>query len=357
MSLLRANITAMAGYTYGEQPSDPSVIKLNTNENPYPPSPHIADYLRSIDVAQLRLYPDPTASGLRKTVADLHKIDPRQVMITNGGDEGIRLCATTFLSPGETLARTDPSYTLYDVIAAVQDCAVLKTPLTERWQLPGNLADSWRQAKVACLVNPHAPTGTLYHYAEVRRIAAQMEGILLVDEAYVDFVDPALDHDLTPLINEFENILLLRTLSKGFALAGMRVGYLLGAESLIEPMLTKTRDSYNIDMIAQQIADIALRDRPYANKIQHQVREERERLRQSLHSLGYRVAESQTNFLLVEDPHKESMRTTFEKLREQKILVRYFDSDLLKHTLRITVGTPVENQKLLHALSTISKAC
>ena len=353
MTYERANVARMSGYVYGEQPAERNVVKLNTNENPYPPSPAVARALSQFDAATLRRYPPATADQLRGLVARRFGVETENVVVTNGGDEGLRLAVTTFADPGDTFGTAKPSYSLYPVLAAVQDCALAEIPLDPDWTPADDFASCLNAAgaRLTCLVNPHAPSGVLISPEAVSAIARELDGVLLVDEAYVDFVDPSLGHNLVPLMREHENLLLLRTLSKGYALAGLRVGFLLGNASLIHPIVAKTRDSFNVDAIAQALACAALGDSAYAERRWEDIRRERDRVTEALRDRGYRVPDSQANFLLVRLP---GARDVFSRLRERGIFVRYFDQPRLADCLRVTVGTPEQNDKLLDAMDQIT---
>lgn len=354
MSYERENIRRMAGYQWGEQPDDPDTIKLNTNENPYPPSPLIGQALAAMDPAALRVYPQPTAEPLRRRVADLHDLDAQNIIITNGGDEGLRLAMTTFVDPGQTFAMAEPSYSLYPVLAQVQDARLTKIPLQDDWLPPADLAEtlSAAGARLVCLVNPHAPSGTLMDVEPIAQLAHEFDGVVLVDEAYVDFVDPHRGYNLMPLVRDLDNLLILRTFSKGYSLAGLRLGYLAGATPLIEPMLWKTRDSYNINAISQVLGMAALEDRSWASDSWQRVRDSRARLSGALSQLGFAVNPSETNFLLVKVPaHCPLPADRLQQhLKARGILVRYFDAPLLSDKLRITVGTDEQNQRLVQVL-------
>ena len=355
MSYERDNVRRMAGYVYGEQPQDPGIVKLNTNENPYPPSPAVADAIRSFDAGTLRRYPPATADRFRRQVANRFGLSPGQVVVTNGGDEALRLAITTFVDPGATFGTTEPGYSLCPVLADVQGCEVVAAELTADWSLPDGFAGRMNAAgaRLTCLVNPHAPSGVLVDADTVAAVARELDGVLLVDEAYVDFVDPELRHDLTPLLAGHDNLLLLRTLSKGHSLAGLRVGFLLGATGLVDPILTKTRDSYNVDTLAQVAAEAAFADREHAERGWRAVRGDRRRLTAGLVNLGFAVPESQSNFVLAEVPPGVSARALFAALRERGIVVRHFDTPRLANSLRITVGTASENDLLLAVIGEI----
>lgn len=355
MTYERDNIRRMRGYQWGEQPDDARTVKLNTNENPYPPSPRVQQALDGLKAEVLRTYPRPTADPLRDAIADLHGLTRQHVLITHGGDEGLRLAMTTFVDPGATFAMAEPSYSLYPVLAEVQDASVFELPLDERWQLPGDAATRLNTAgaQLTCLVNPHAPSGTLTPAATVRAIAGALQGVLLMDEAYVDFVDPDLRHSLTDLVHDVPNLLLLRTFSKGYSLAGLRLGYLLGHPDLIEPMLTKTRDSYNVDAISQVLGAAAIADQAYAADTWQRVREGRQALQDGLTQIGLDVAPSHSNFLLVQVPagRRRTAAEIYQYLKDRHVLVRYFDTPRLANRLRISVGTPVHNQRLIDVLT------
>ncbi len=351
----RANIRAMSGYSAGEQPEQPGVIKLNTNENPYPASDAVERALQSISVADLRRYPPPLAQEFREAAAARHGVAPENIIATNGGDELLRLAVATYLEPGRPLGMADPSYSLYPVLAAAHGSPVARVPLAGDWSLPGDFAERLNRegAGLAFVVNPHAPTGLLRPAAQLAELANRFEGVLVLDEAYVDFVDPEIGHDTVPLLREFDNVLILRTLSKGYSLAGLRLAYGMGSRELLEPMLYKTRDSYNTDFIAQKLATAALRDQTHASRTWQRVREQRQELQDQLHALGFECLPSQSNFILVTPPGgepKRMARSLYERLKKDGILIRYFDQPRLDDKLRISIGTEAENQQLIQRL-------
>jgi len=355
VSYERANIESMTGYVPGEQPGTADVIKLNTNENPYPASPLVASALAAIKVDDLRRYPSPTAQSFREAAAQFHGLQSDKILPTNGGDELLRLAITTFAGPGEVVAIAEPSYSLYPVLAEIQDCRLLRVPLLENWQLPSDFAATLidAEARLALLVNPHAPTGLLLPATRLREIATAFRGVLVVDEAYVDFVDPEQQYDLTAAVKDHDNVLILRTLSKGYSLAGLRFGYGIGAAKLLAPMMFKTRDSYNTDHVSQQLAVAAIQSIDYARDTWQKVRTERSGLIQQLQQLGLPCLPSQTNFILAQCSNPDSAQRIYQGLKKSGILVRYFDQDRLRDRLRITVGTPEQNQRLLQNLSGI----
>ena len=354
MAYERNNIRRMAGYTWGEQPADPDTCKLNTNENPYPPAPGVAAALEAFDAADLRTYPQPTANALRAKVAELHGLAPDHVLVTHGGDEALRLAITTFVEPGSPLGCAHPSYSLYPVLADIHNAPVMQVEYHQDWTLPADFAQRANAAgaRLTCLVNPHAPSGQLLNADQCAGLADELDGVLLLDEAYADFIDPTLGYDSAPLIKAHDNLLILRSFSKGYSLAGLRLGYLIGQQALIEPLLTKTRDSYNIDAISQRLGLAALEDQDHALDTWQRVREERSRLREELACRGLRCPVSQANFLLAEVPvdTKPSAKALYEALKARGILVRHFDTPRLSDALRISIGTPAQNQRLLNAL-------
>jgi histidinol-phosphate aminotransferase len=211
-------------------------------------------------------------------------------------------------------------------------------------------------AGLFCLVNPHAPSGRLWPIEAIDALAGALDCVFLLDEAYVDFVDPARGHDALALLRRHDNLLILRSLSKGYALAGLLFGYGLGCPELVAPMLTKTRDSYNVDLLAQRLATAAIEDRAWAEANWRAVREERDRLTAALRTLRCAVPDSETNFVLARIPAGADARAVQEGLREAGLLVRWFDADGLRDRLRITVGTAEENDRLLAALRTLLPA-
>lgn len=348
----RDNIQRMTGYTWGEQPGSADIIKLNTNENPYPPSPAVAAALAGIDVQRLRRYPPPLANDFRDQAARLHGVERDWLIATNGGDELLRLLVTTFMEPGTPLATTAPSYSLYPVLAAVQGSATVEVPLGPGFTLPEDLAQRANAAGagLTCVVNPHAPTGALFPTAQLDQLAAELEGLLLIDEAYVDFVDPDQGHDAVDLIRRHPNVILLRTLSKGYALAGLRFGYGMAQPHIIAPMLEKTRDSYNLDLIAQVLATAAISDQDWAQANAERVRAERRRLRDGLRELGFEVPGSQANFLFARVPTGQDALELKRALQAAGILLRHFATPGLDDRLRISIGSEQENELLLQRL-------
>jgi len=349
----RPAIHDLKGYAAGDQPSKPVPAKLNTNENPYPPAAAVMDALHHITDEMLRRYPSPSAAAFRQCAAAVHGVSPNNIIATNGGDELLRLAITTFVEPTGSIGLVNPTYSLYRVLGAIHGSTVHEVELNLDWTLPDNFAEEMREANVSLIIlaNPHAPSGYLLPLQELQRLADTVSSVVLIDEAYVDFIDPELKWDSIRLICEHENVLLLRTLSKGYSLAGLRFGYGIGSPSLITPMSSKAKDSYNVDVVAQTLAIAALNSMNYARESWRRVRAERNRIKVELARLGIHCPESRSNFLLATIPStiKFDARALYERLRTEGILVRYFDAPRLTDKLRITIGRPEENDLLLAA--------
>ncbi|MCC7146405.1 MAG: aminotransferase class I/II-fold pyridoxal phosphate-dependent enzyme [Phycisphaeraceae bacterium] len=382
MTYERPNIQRAAGYVPGEQPEADNLVKLNTNENPYPPCPAVMAVLRDFPPERLRRYPSPTAAKFRDVAARVHGLTPDHIIPTNGGDELLRLVITTFVEPGAPIGMAEPSYSLYPVLAEIHNSPMVRIALRDDWSLPADFARKLNDARaqLAFVVNPHAPSGTLTSVADLDRLAAEFRGVLVIDEAYVDFVAPKCNYNSLDLLRTRPNVLLLRTMSKGYSLAGLRFAYGLASPSLIEPILTKTKDSYNTDAISQALATAALENRPAAAQTWQAVIAERTRLTAELARRGYTVPPSQSNFILAQPPaaatspsppaqppaqpggtsssptppKTPSAREIYESLKQKQVFVRYFDQDRLRDKMRITIGTPGENNALLAGLDQLS---
>ncbi|MBK8010112.1 MAG: histidinol-phosphate transaminase [Deltaproteobacteria bacterium] len=351
---VRQHIGQMKGYAPGFQPASGHVTKLNTNENPYAPSTAVLKALSSVDADALRKYPPPLADGFRDVAAQVHGVERANVIATNGGDELLRLVVTTFVEPGRPIGVLDPSYSLYPVLAELHGSPIVSVEMSSDWSIPRDFAERMNDAgaSLVMVVNPHAPSGALTEIDALETLASRLNAVLLIDEAYVDFVDPEREHDLVPMIRRFDNVILLRSLSKGYSLAGLRFGYGLAPESLIEPMLTKTRDSYNVDSIAQRLATAALESRADARRSWSLVRAERERVRSGLQALDFDVPPSQSNFVLCTVPGgRQAAEALLSALEREEIFVRHFGAPRIADKLRITIGTPSQNDRLLLAIA------
>jgi histidinol-phosphate aminotransferase len=338
--LVRREVAALDGYVPGEQPSDPRIVKLNTNENPYPPSPHVREaILEACD--RLLLYPDPTARLLRERVARLYGVDPDGVIVGNGSDELLSMLMRAVVDLGDAVAYPVPTYSLYDTLVALEGGRSLQLPFGPRFELPGELATAEARMRIVC--NPNAPSGTLVSTEELATLAAaRPDAVLVIDEAYADFAE----HTSASLVARFEHVVVLRTLSKSYSLAGLRVGFALASPALARELL-KVKDSYNVGRLAQAGALAALADQSTMRLHVGRVRATRERLSAALESLGFEVPPSQANFVLARRPG-ESLARLATRLRESGILVRYFES--LPDALRISIGTDEQIDRLIEAL-------
>ena len=334
------NVQALTAYTPGEQPKDAGIIKLNTNENPYPPSPKVAEALRTFDVARLRLYPDPVFMALRRRIAEIHGCTVEQVFIGNGSDEILALCTRAFVENDGSVGYFEPSYSLYPVLADIRGAARRPVALGPgfTWRTP---ADD--TASLFFITNPNAPTSLLHDKASVAAICRTFRGVVLIDEAYGDFADDTC-MDLA-LATDNANTLVMRTFSKSFSLAGLRFGYVIGPAALVGA-LYKIKDSYNMDMLAQVVGLAALNDLPYMQENVRRIRATRARLTAELRRRGWTVCESQTNFLFARPPDGDAVRR-FEALKAAKIYVRYFPGPETGEYLRITIGTEAQTDALL----------
>ncbi|MBN1489771.1 MAG: histidinol-phosphate transaminase [Phycisphaerae bacterium] len=343
MAFFRPNIEAMDGYVPGEQPTDPNVVKLNTNENPYPPSPRVLEAIAAVTPEQLRRYPDPLGNAFRDAAASVHGVTRDMVLCGNGMDDILNITVRALSGPEAKLVYPVPTYTLYAVLANIQASMVKEVPFGPNFELPTDALVA-EHGRVTYLANPNAPSGTTVSIDAVADLARQLNGVLCVDEAYVDFADS----NCMRLASEFENVLVMRTLSKGYSLAGLRFGYAVGHPNLIAGLM-KVKDSYNVDAVSIAAAAAALRDQDYARQCWAKVRDERERLRAALAGLDMPALPSQSNFLLAR-PAWRPAREVYELLKARRILVRYFDYPRVSDRLRITVGTREQNDKLLAAL-------
>ncbi len=345
MGYFRENIERMKGYEPGFQPKQLDVVKLNTNENPYPPSPAVMKILAEMRAEQLRRYPDPTAAVFREAAAKINGVSADFIMCCNGGDELLRMAFTAFCDSARAVAYPAPTYSLYPVLAEIQDCPAIELPFDEEYNLPAKLADTGAALTIVC--NPNAPSGTIAGAEELASLADELPGVLLIDEAYVDFAQQS----CAALVNDFDNVIILRSLSKGYSLAGLRFGYAIAGPALIEGLL-KVKDSYNTDAIAIAAATAAINDQQYFRQNVEKVRVERTRLTAALRDLGFVVPDSSANFVLAQSKTKVANKI-YDELVQRNIYVRYFKLPRLEDKLRISIGTKEQNDKLLAALSEI----
>jgi histidinol-phosphate aminotransferase len=344
---LQPHIARMAGYTPGEQPRDGGFIKLNTNENPYPPSPKVKAALALAVGDRLRLYPDPLATELCKTAAQLHGVESEMVMAGNGSDDLLTIITRAFVGAGDLAASASPSYLLYTTLIALQDGRCVTIPYKPDWTLdlvrfkaPG--------LKLVYLANPDSPSGTALGRERIAELAGMLDCPVVVDEAYADFADPVC-HAM-PLLAACPNVIVTRSFSKGYGLAGIRLGYLVARSELVTHLI-KVKDSYNCGMLSQVAGVAALCDQSYLAETRAKILATRSRLTSALRVLGYAVPDSQANFVWATGG--TPARDTFERLKSSNVLVRLMCYPGYPDGLRISIGTDAEVDRLLDLLRQI----
>lgn len=340
----RSNVNAMTGYIPGEQPKPGTrIIKLNTNENPYPPSPDAIAVLRNLDSEWLRRYPDPYANDFRQAISEALDVPLDWVIVGNGSDELLSVVIRACTEMGRKVVYPMPTYVLYRTLTEMQPAENVEIPYGENFELPLEQLIAENGA-VTFIASPNSPSGHSVALQDLRQLAANVSGIVVIDEAYVDFAEET----ALPLVQEFENVMVIRTLSKGYSLAGLRLGFGIANPNLLSGLF-KVKDSYNVDAIACLVGAAAMRDQAYKNRCAEKVKASRTKLSTDLKQLGFRLWNSQTNFLLVQPP-KGNAEEIYLALKERGILVRYFKQPGLDNKLRITVGTDEQNQMLIEAL-------
>jgi histidinol-phosphate aminotransferase len=339
------HIARMAGYVPGEQPQGGGFIKLNTNENPYPPSPRVKQALVEAVGDRLRLYPDPVGTAFRRVAARLHGVDPEMILAGNGSDDILTIITRAFVGPGDLAAYPTPSYLLYSTLIHLQDGQEHVVPFSSEWTLDSE-AFARPGLKLAYLANPNSPSGTSLPPRWVAELAERLPCPLVVDEAYGDF---AREHCI-PLVREHPNVIVTRSFSKGYSLAGIRLGYLVACAEVVE-QLNKVKDSYNCDALSLAAGAAALEDQDYLASTRSKILATRTRLAGALREMGYAVPESQANFVWATGgpPAAEN----FSRLKERRILVRLMRYEGFPPGLRISVGTDVEIDRLLEVMSTL----
>jgi len=345
MTYFRENIEKVAGYQPGFQPKDTNVLKLNTNENPYPPSPKVLSALAGLDGEKLRRYPDPVGGEFRQAAAAINGVKSENILCCNGGDDLLTMAFRAFCDENRPVAYPVPTYSLYPVLAKLQNCDAIEIPFDEEFNLPPKLEKTGAALTIVC--NPNAPSGSFIEIGKLASLAAELSGVLLIDEAYADFAEA----NCASLIGDFDNLIILRSMSKGYSLAGLRFGYAIAQADLIAGLM-KVKDSYNVDAISLALATAAIKDQDYFKQTTTGVIKARESLVSKLRDLGFNVPDSHTNFVLAQSPGCPA-KEIYDKLIERNIFVRYFDLPGLNDKLRITIGTAEQNDKLIQALKEI----
>jgi len=363
MTYFRQNINALSGYVPGEQPPpDAKVIKLNTNENPYPPSPEVLKVLQELQGELLRRYPDPMAGAFRQSASQVLGVPADWILVGNGSDDLLTMIIRACTEPGRQVVYPMPTYVLYRTLAQIQGAECMEVAYPEDYSLPvEQLIEA--QGAVTFVASPNSPSGTVAPVELLDKLAAQLSGVLVIDEAYVDFAES----DALELVKRHDNVIILRTLSKGYSLAGLRLGFGVANPALLEGLI-KVKDSYNVDAVACAVGAVAIADQSHKNTNAQKIKASRTQMASALEQLGFQVWPSQANFLLVgvsgaateelaELSPKElpegNAEYLYEMLKQRGILVRYFKQPRLADKLRITVGTPEQNETLIKVLGEV----
>lgn len=349
MKYLRPNIASMNGYIPGFQPDDiASWIKLNTNENPYPPSPKVVEAILrevGVDGASLRAYPAASSQKLREAAGRLYGFDPSWIIMANGSDEVLNNLIRACASEGQDIGYVHPSYSYYSTLADIQGATVCSYGLTDQFRIEA--FPDYYHGKVFFLTSPNSPLGFAFSLDYIEELAKSCGGLLVIDEAYADFAEC----NALALVKKYENIVVTRTLSKSYALAGMRLGLAIAHPNIISA-LDKIRDHYNLDRLAQVACVAALEDQTYFLESCRKIIETREWFTAELTAIGYNVIPSQANFVFASPPDKNGKRV-YDALYKLKVLVRLLSDASLAHGLRISIGTREEMETTLGLLKQI----
>ena len=349
-SVFRFAVESMAGYVPGEQPQQSDWTKLNTNENPYPPSPKALAAVRASADEQLRLYPDPDGTVLKDALANYYRLSTDQVFLGNGSDEVLAFAFLAFFKQAKPILYPDISYSFYDVYCRLYGIDAEHIPLSDRFEI--DVSDYERENGGIIFPNPNAPTGLALRRDDVEKIlSANPDSVVIVDEAYVDFGAES----AVPLVDKFPNLLVIQTFSKSRSLAGLRVGYAMGSVELIEGLerVKNSFNSYPLDRVALAGCVAALEDEAYFAKTTGQIVDTRHRVAAQMESMGFHVLSSSANFLFVR-PENNSAENLYLQLKSEGVLVRYFDKPRISNYLRITIGTDDEMDSLMELLRRVN---
>jgi histidinol-phosphate aminotransferase len=332
-------------YIPGEQPQGDDWIKLNTNENPYPPPPAVTEVLHNYPAESLRKYPDAVSTKVRQTAGKVYNCDPDKIIVGNGSDEILAMILRSTMNPGDKVTVFNPSYTLYKTLAYANGGIPKEISLEPDFSIPEINPDDLGQ--IVFIPNPNSPTGTLFKQEQLKWLCENAPGVVVIDEAYAEFAGVS----YIDWIDRYENCIITRTLSKSYALCGIRLGFGFAGKNLLKSLYA-VKDSYNVNAITQAVGVAALEETDYLDRILSEVIRERCILSKNLEKRNFKVYPSSANFILVDCPAPGAEKI-YENLKLRKILVRYFKIERLDNSLRITVGLPVENEALLSALDEI----
>lgn len=346
-AMVRAEIAAMGGYQPGEQPQESGFIKLNTNENPYTASPAVRAAIEEVLARGLQKYPSPMADPFRRKAAEVLGVEPDWILCGNGSDDILTIVTRAFVGQGELLRLPYPSYILYASLAQIQGARSAEVCFERDWSLSAGFAAPAEGLRLVFLPNPNSPSGTMIAPERVLELAESLPCPLLVDEAYADFAET----NCLELVRRSEKILVSRSLSKSYALAGLRFGYLVGQPQVVE-QLVKVKDSYNCDALSIAGAAAAVGDQAWLAENRRRVLATRRRLVEGMRNLGFATVDSQANFTWNTHPERP-VKPLFEELRKQRILVRYMNYPGWGDGLRVSVGTDAEIDAFLDRLRAI----
>lgn len=353
MNYLSRRCKSILPYTAGEQPQDKKYVKLNTNECPYPPSPEVEKTVRDFETARLRLYPDPENTKLVSVIAQKHGLAPENVFVGNGSDEVLCMCFPAFFDENDTVAYADVTYSFYKVWAHMFDVKSKKIPLDDEFKLLHTDYLSMQGVNGIIICNPNAPTGTALGRLDLLKIVeTNPDKIVIVDEAYGEFASCS----VAGRVCDYPNLLVVKTLSKAYALAGARCGYALGNKALIDGLKTikNSMNSYTVNAMTEAVAIAALSDKKYYAELIDKINAQREETADALRQLDFEVLPSSSNFIFARHKRISGSEIYFQ-LKENGVLVRHFKSDRISDFVRITIGTKEEMKILLTEISKIVK--
>jgi histidinol-phosphate aminotransferase len=345
VTYFRGDVERTDGYTPGFQPKQTDAVKLNANENPYPPSPAVMKALAGLTAEHLRRYPESRGDSFREAAAEVNGVEPDNIICGKGGDDLLSIALRAFCDESRPVAYASPTYALYRVLADLEGCKALEIPFDEGGRLPAGLTATGAALTIVC--NPNAPSGTWIPVEELADLARNLTGVLLIDEAYVDFAPRDAGH----LVKEFDNLMILRSLSKGYSMAGLRFGYAMAQKNVIAGLM-KVKDSYNVDAIAITLATAAIKDQAYFKTNVERIKRQRQALTEQLRTLDFDVSDSHTNFVQAR-PRTGSAAAICQQLAQRNIYVRHYDAPGLKDMIRISIGTQEQNDALIDALREI----
>lgn len=346
MSTWQKNIRVVEPYVPGEQPKLQNIIKLNTNENPYPPAPAVVETAKNIDMNRLKLYPDPTASRLVEALAKFHGVKPTQIFPGVGSDDVLSIAFLTFFNSDKPVLFPDITYSFYKVWAAVYRIPYETPALDENFNIVAE--DYYRENGGVVIANPNAPTAIYRNLNFIRDILDHnQDSIVIVDEAYIDFGGVS----ALTLLDEYENLVIVRTYSKSKSMAGIRIGYAIASETLIKAMndVKYSINSYTMNMPSIELGAVAIENNDYYDEVAQKVIATRERTVKRLVELGFECLDSKANFVFAR--HKSiAGKTLFEELKREGVYVRHFDDERINDFLRITIGTDEQMERLFELL-------